>query len=161
VLQVSRFTELLESLAGPEPEPAADEPISYRPHPALQQPMIHVPDPANPTELIPAKRLTLIQKNEAKNFALEIITSNEYRESVRRRAKAGTLPPPVEQMLWHYAYGKPAETVKVEHTTSELEGMSPGELATRAAVLSEILRKLEPPAAADVAEGEVLQEKAS
>jgi hypothetical protein len=49
---------------------------------------------------------------EVREFAQEIVRSPEYRESIRRRAIAGTLGA-MEQTLWHYAYGKPTERMEV------------------------------------------------
>jgi hypothetical protein len=51
---------------------------------------------------------------EAKSIAQLILCSLDYRDSVQARVKEGNLPPAVECMLWHYAYGKPRETMLVE-----------------------------------------------
>ncbi len=43
-----------------------------------------------------------------------IVDDSHYRKKLLARARAGTLPPAVECMLWHYAKGKPKE--QVEHS---------------------------------------------
>lgn len=53
---------------------------------------------------------------EVRIAARALVEDPEYRENLRSRLVAGELPPPVECMLWHYAYGKPKETVAVEVT---------------------------------------------
>jgi hypothetical protein len=47
------------------------------------------------------------------------LESPEYETSIRLRILSGSLPPGVEMMLWHYAYGKPAEQVEVDVTINE------------------------------------------
>jgi hypothetical protein len=43
----------------------------------------------------------------ARAFARSIVESEDYRASVRERAKAGTLPAEVEELLWHFAIDEP------------------------------------------------------
>ena len=43
-----------------------------------------------------------------------IVDDSQYRETLLARARAGTLAPAVECMLWHYAKGKPKD--QVEHS---------------------------------------------
>ena len=43
----------------------------------------------------------------------ELIESPSYQTSFRTRFEAGTLAPALETMAWHYAYGKPSETVQI------------------------------------------------
>ena len=62
--------------------------------------------------LTPARPWTK-QRGEAREFALEVLRSTYYRESIRRRAALGLLPPAIESLLWHYAYGKPVERVEL------------------------------------------------
>lgn len=52
-----------------------------------------------------------------------------YRKKLKVRLLAGELPPAVETMLWHYAHGKPKETV--EHS---------GEIQMPAQVIFELHR---------------------
>ena len=51
---------------------------------------------------------------EAKAFCASMLEDPDYREKLQRRLLAGKLPPPLEAMLWHYAYGVPKQTVAVE-----------------------------------------------
>lgn len=50
----------------------------------------------------------------AKAICQGLLESDEYRASVVKRIAAGKLAPPVECMLWHYAYGKPKETHELQ-----------------------------------------------
>ena len=50
---------------------------------------------------------------EARAVCAAIVDDPAYRKKLVARAKAGELPPAIEAMLWHYAYGKPKE--QVEH----------------------------------------------
>lgn len=72
----------------------------------------------------------------AQAFAQEIVESKDYRDSLTSRIKSGALPAQLEAMLWHYAYGKPKETVEVlvnEHAIEqELNDLSEEQLAARA-----------------------------
>ena len=51
---------------------------------------------------------------EAKAVANRIVDEPDYRERLLRDAIAGTLPPAIEVMLWHYAKGKPTELVQMD-----------------------------------------------
>jgi hypothetical protein len=51
---------------------------------------------------------------EVRDLARALVNDPEYRRNLDVRLKRGKLAPMVESMLWHYAYGKPKETV--EHT---------------------------------------------
>lgn len=59
---------------------------------------------------------------EARQFAHGLVSSRAYRDNLKSRLMAGTLPPALESMLFHYAYGKPPEKV-------ELTGADAGPLA--------------------------------
>lgn len=48
---------------------------------------------------------------QVKEIAQRLLTGDDYRKNLRRRLRDGTCPPAVETMLWHYAYGKPKETI--------------------------------------------------
>jgi len=54
------------------------------------------------------------EEMSVKDFCRGILTSREYRQSIRDRIALGNLPPAVELRLYDYAYGKPPD--KVEHT---------------------------------------------
>lgn len=80
---------------------------------------------------------------EARGFARSIIDHPEYRANLLARATRGVLPPGVETMLWHYAFGKPPDKVDVsvsDTTISQLREMSEEELAARAnSIATEIM----------------------
>jgi hypothetical protein len=44
---------------------------------------------------------------EVKQFSTELVVNPEYRAMLQERLLAGTLPPILEAMLWHYAFGTP------------------------------------------------------
>jgi hypothetical protein len=50
---------------------------------------------------------------EARSFCASVVDDVVYQNRLRRRALAGTLSPALECMLWHYAKGKPTDTVKI------------------------------------------------
>lgn len=52
-----------------------------------------------------------------KAFARGVLDSQEYRSSLMRRIAADELPAQIEALLYHYAGGKPAETLRVEDET--------------------------------------------
>lgn len=56
-------------------------------------------------------------------WALKIIESEEYKDSLMRRIKADNLDPRVEQTILHYAYGRPTE-----HITAKIENVPQGTL---------------------------------
>ncbi len=51
---------------------------------------------------------------EVRAACVAIVDDAAYRRKLLARARAGTLPPAVECMLWHYAKGKPKD--RVEHS---------------------------------------------
>jgi hypothetical protein len=46
---------------------------------------------------------------EARALCARLLARPKYVKGLNERADAGTLPPAVESMLWHYRYGKPAD----------------------------------------------------
>jgi hypothetical protein len=44
-------------------------------------------------------------------IARALVDDADYRVLFKARLHAGTIPPGVEQMLWHYAYGKPPDSL--------------------------------------------------
>jgi hypothetical protein len=50
---------------------------------------------------------------EVRQLARELIEDSEYRANLRARLITGECSPPVETMLWHYAYGKPKESIEL------------------------------------------------
>lgn len=49
---------------------------------------------------------------EAQDLARQLLASPKYLAKLQRRLDSGRIAPAVETTLWHYAYGKPAESVK-------------------------------------------------
>lgn len=49
---------------------------------------------------------------EVETFARDLLGSVEYREGVKQRLLAGELAPPLEILLYHYAYGKPVDRLE-------------------------------------------------
>lgn len=54
----------------------------------------------------------------------ELIESPTYVEYFKHRLEVGQLPPALEALAWHYAYGKPTERV-------EMTGAEGGDLVIR------------------------------
>ena len=48
---------------------------------------------------------------EVKELARRLVLEPEYQQKLRHRLLKGTLPPAVESLLWHYAFGKPKDTL--------------------------------------------------
>lgn len=63
---------------------------------------------------------------EIRQFCREVLSGEEYRKALRERIRKGKLSPPVEVMIWGYAYGKPPE--KVELTINDAHRMSDHDL---------------------------------
>jgi hypothetical protein len=57
---------------------------------------------------------------EAKIAASEIVDDPKYRKKLLTKARKGTLPPAVECMLWHYAKGKPKDSVELSGGLADL-----------------------------------------
>ena len=49
---------------------------------------------------------------EVERYARSIVDNTEVQATLLQQAKAGTLPAPVMQMFFYYAYGKPVEHVE-------------------------------------------------
>lgn len=81
-------------------------------------------------------------KLSIKERAKEILTSPEYFQSVIDRLRMGELPPQVETLLYHYAYGKPVERYEVKDTTDDVDEMSAEQCENEAMRLIEIARAL-------------------
>lgn len=99
-----------------------------------------IPDPQEPvdTPVSPAPSL----KQSRKEFARAILNSTEYRDSLLWRIKMHELPPQVETLLYHYAYGKPTDIVEVREQVNKLESLSEAQLETHLLRVSERLRQL-------------------
>jgi hypothetical protein len=49
---------------------------------------------------------------EVRELTRGLVDDPEYQAGLRERLLEGKLPPAMETMVWHYAFGKPKETVE-------------------------------------------------
>ena len=61
-----------------------------------------------------------VDNQTAQDFALSILQSTEYRQSLLRRITTDDLPPAVETKLMDYGWGKPKETIHHEHRVTRV-----------------------------------------
>jgi hypothetical protein len=101
--------------------------------------ILGVPDPARPDE----DTSVYDEPKTAREFALKVLNSPEYRFSVYRRLMLHEFPPALEVLLHHYAYGKPVEKVEVKDTSNPLEATSLTNLKERVITLQRIISQLE------------------
>ena len=79
---------------------------------------------------------------EARGVCAAILDDPTYRTNLTRRARAGTLAPAVEAMLWHYTFGKPKDSLDVTlNPGGDLSELSTEDLLHRADGLRERLRE--------------------
>lgn len=79
---------------------------------------------------------------EVAKIAGQLVDDPAYRKSLAQRLRDGKLPPAVETMLWHYRYGKPKETLKVEQDQPfRLEHAGTDELLARLQKLTQALSR--------------------
>ena len=80
---------------------------------------------------------------EARAVCAAILDDPTYRTNLTARARAGTLAPAVEAMLWHYAFGKPKDSLDVTlgHAGGDLSELSTEDLLHRVDGLREQLRE--------------------
>jgi len=78
---------------------------------------------------------------DPRTFALEILSSYQYRESILRRILVDDLPPAVETLLLHYAFGKPTERVEVKDVTP-IESLTSEQLEDKALQLAQMARRM-------------------
>ena len=57
---------------------------------------------------------------EVRGLAREPVERPAYRTGLEKGLDAGTLDTSLQVMLWHYAYGKPKETLRVVEPLEEL-----------------------------------------
>lgn len=85
---------------------------------------------------------TAFTRHQAQTFCRDILESETYRDNLRIRAESGTLAPAIESMLWAYAYGKPAEQIKISvDAQQDFSQMSTAELAAQAGQLLKALEE--------------------
>ena len=56
---------------------------------------------------------------EVKEIARALVDDQAYRDMLKLRLQNGTAPPAIEVLMWHYARGKPKETLAVEGDVGE------------------------------------------
>lgn len=55
----------------------------------------------------------VVPANHVRDVCRTMVDNLAYRKKLASRMTSGKIAPAVEQMIWHYAYGKPVETVKL------------------------------------------------
>ncbi len=80
---------------------------------------------------------------EVRAVCAAIVDDATYRKNLTARARRGELAPAIEAMLWHYAFGKPKDSldVTVGHAGGDLSELSTEDLLHRADGLRERLRE--------------------
>jgi hypothetical protein len=75
-------------------------------------------------------------------MAQEIVRDPVYRQNLLQRARDNALGP-MEPVLWAYAYGKPADHVRVamEASQNDLESLTEEQLAERAEMIAVVIRE--------------------
>lgn len=84
-------------------------------------------------------RKALVQR-EVRDMARLLLTDPIYLENLSLRIRVGEAAPAVETMLWHYAYGKPKETVEVQ--APAFEDQSIEQLRARAIELAQLASRV-------------------
>lgn len=83
-----------------------------------------------------------VRRNEARQFALEVVRDPAYRRNFRARALSGKLAPALEITLLAYAWGKPPQRLEIGlpgDFEDRLDEMTPDQLAARARLLAAAL----------------------
>lgn len=96
-------------------------------------------------------------KQEAKDFAREVLSSEEYRRNLQARANAGTLSPQMEVLLWSWAFGPVPKQVEVRHVADDLSALTTAQLLERAEEAVAMLREADALEAAINAEYELTE----
>ena len=56
---------------------------------------------------------------EVRKICTALVNDAKYRDNLTRRLQAGKLPPAVECLLWHYAFGKPKDEIEIDDKRPE------------------------------------------
>lgn len=72
----------------------------------------------------------------AREFALTIVQSEDYKKYIIDGVKQRTLHPSIVVMLNHYAYGKPPDKIVIDDVRDQVENLSQLEIHDRAAELA-------------------------
>lgn len=89
-----------------------DEPLKFQPSDTKPSRRASRNDQPGQRLRVP-RSLTQKQVLDAKLFAELIVDHPEYRKALFKAAIERTLPPGLETMLWHYAKGKPRESMDI------------------------------------------------
>jgi len=84
---------------------------------------------------------TVATRGDIRTWAKRLLESDSYRKTVQQRLENGTLPPQLEVLLYHYAFGKPAETLNVSVSMEDMSSMTTEQLAARAEELTKALNE--------------------
>lgn len=79
---------------------------------------------------------------DAQTFCKTVLNSLEFRQYIINGLTLGELPSAIITRLMDHAWGKPVERLEVQDTTPAVEDLTPEELESRAARLSEMARLL-------------------
>ena len=63
---------------------------------------------------------------EARAFCVSIVDDPQYQARFRHRALQGKVPPAIESLMWHYAKGKPKESVELSGDEELLKRLAYG-----------------------------------
>lgn len=86
------------------------------------------------------QRTNASMRHDARRFALELLGTRAYQEKLKDRLEKGDLAPAIESMLWHYAYGKPVEQIRVSvEQGPDLSTMTIEELEAQMAAMQNAL----------------------
>ena len=58
---------------------------------------------------------------EVKQMCSELVEDPQYRARLKERLWAGDLPPALECLIWHYAFGRPKETMGIDSALAARE----------------------------------------
>jgi hypothetical protein len=58
---------------------------------------------------------------EIREFCQSLVADDTYRASLQAAWRARTLPPAIEQLVWSYAFGRPAQSIDVVSRGATLE----------------------------------------
>jgi hypothetical protein len=104
---------------------------------------------------------SMAKAGDAKRYCDAIINDPQYRANLMNRARAGTLPPQIEALLFYFSFGKPTERVEVTapELTRGLNELTEAELAARTEALMVRIQNLKalPPSNEAVLEGQLLE----
>lgn len=96
----------------------------------------------DPRDLTLSKPSKPLPRQTIRDFCRDILSSDDYRASVLRRILIDEMPPAVEQLMYHYAYGKPVEKIEFKDTSDDIDEMNAEQCEQEAMRLLEIARQI-------------------